>query len=111
MAHYAKIENNIVTNIIVAEQDFINTLQGEWIQTSFNTYGGIHKLGGTPLRKNYASIGMLYDRKRDAFRFEIPFSSWNLNEDSCIWEPPIPLPQDGNIYYWNENQLNWELKL
>lgn len=111
MSHFAKIENNIVVQVIVAEQDYINTKEGEWIQTSYNTRGGQHLLSRTPLRKNYAGIGYLYDRERDAFITQQPFPSWNLNEDSCIWEPPIPLPQDDNLYYWNENKINWELEL
>lgn len=111
MSHFAKIENNIVVQVIVAEQDYINTKEGEWIQTSYNTRGGQHLLSRTPLRKNYAGIGYLYDRERDGFITQQPFPSWNLNEDSCIWEPPIPLPQDDNLYYWNENKINWELEL
>ena len=111
MAHYAKIENDLVVQVIVAEQDFINTLEGEWIQTSYNTQGGVHSLGGTPLRKNYAGIGMIYDRERDAFRYGQPFNSWSLNEDSCNWEAPIPYPTDGNMYYWNEETLEWILSL
>lgn len=109
MAHYAKIENDIVVQVIVAEQDFINTLEGEWIQTSYNTQGGVHTLGGTPLRKNYAGIGMIYDRERDAFRYGQPFDSWSLNEDSCVWEAPIPYPNDGNMYFWNEDNKEWVL--
>lgn len=107
MAHYAKIENDIVVQVIVAEQDFIDTLEGEWVQTSYNTLGGKHLLGGTPLRKNYAGIGMVYDRERDAFRTSQPFNSWSLNEDSCVWEAPIPYPNDGDIYYWDEDKLEW----
>jgi hypothetical protein len=107
MSHYAKIENNIVVEVIVAEQDFINQIDGEWIQTSYNTKGGVHLQGGTPLRKNYAGIGMIYDRGRDAFTTEQPYNSWILNEDSCLWEAPIPYPTDGNFYYWNEETLEW----
>ena len=69
--------------------------------------GGKHLLGGTPLRKNYAGIGMVYDRERDAFRTSQPFNSWSLNEDSCVWEAPIPYPNDGDIYYWDEDKLEW----
>lgn len=110
MAHWAKIENDIVTNVLVAEEGFILQLEGEWIQTSYNTKGGEHKLGGTPLRKNYAGIGYIYDRVRDAFYEPQPFPSWILNEDSCLWESPIPYPTDGKYYDWNEEELNWELK-
>jgi len=109
MAHWAKIENSIVTNVIVAEEDFIKHLEGKWIQTSYNTNLGIHSLGGTPLRKNYAGIGYIYDEVRDAFYLPQPHSSWILNEDTCVWEAPIPYPSDGNSYIWNEEILNWEL--
>lgn len=107
MAHFAKIENDIVTNVIVAEQSFVSMMEGEWIQTSYNTKGGVHLLGGTPLRKNYAGIGMIYDRVRDAFYEPQPFPSWNLDEESCLWQSPIPYPTDGKCYDWNESELNW----
>jgi hypothetical protein len=107
MSHYAKIENNLVVDVIVAEQDFINQIEGEWIQTSYNTKGGVHYQNGVPLRKNYAGIGMIYDRERDAFIENKPYDSWILNEDSCLWEAPIPYPTDGNFYYWNEETLEW----
>lgn len=90
MAHFAKVENRIVTTVIVAEQDFIDTLPDTelWIQTSYNTYGGKHLLGGTPLRKNYAGIGYRYDPKRDAFIPPTPDEegTWVLNEQTCLWE-------------------------
>jgi len=108
MAHWAKIENGIVTNVIVAEEDFIQTIEGEWKQTSYNTKGGVHLLGGTPLRKNYAGIGWVYDKVRDAFYEPQPFPSWIFNEETCIWNPPIPYPNDGD-YYWDEEILNWRL--
>lgn len=108
MAHFAKIENDIVTNVIVAEEDFIQTLEGEWIQTSYNTRGGVHLLSGTPLRKNYAGIGMIYDRVRDAFYEPQPFPSWTLNEDRCVWESPLQYPTDGKSYDWDESELNWK---
>ena len=114
MAHFAKIENNKVTNVIVAEQDFIDTLEGEWIQTSYNTYGGEHKLGGTPLRKNFAGIGFTYDRAKDIFIPIQPFNSWTLNETTYLWESPIAHPNDGKFYRWNEyayqkdNTQGWE---
>lgn len=107
MSHYARIENNIVVEVIVADEDFINQIGGEWIQTSYNTKGGVHLLGGTPLRKNYAGIGMIYDRDRDAFIPVQPYESWTLNEDSCMWEAPIPYPTDGNFYYWDEDNKEW----
>ena len=109
MSHFAKInENNIVTQVIVADQEFINKIQGEWIQTSYNTYGGKHLLGGTPLRYNYAGIGYIYNREHDAFYAPQPYNSWILNKETFIWEPPIPYPTDGKMYNWNENIINWE---
>ena len=80
---------------------------GEWIQTSYNTYGGVHKTGGTPLRKNYAGIGYTYDKERDAFIAPKPFASWSLNEETCLWESPSPYPSDGKIYVWDEPTTNW----
>ena len=92
MAHYAKIENTIVTQVIVAEQDFIATgALGDpaaWIQTSYRTHGGQHP-EGTPLRKNYAGLGYTYDEQRDAFIPPKPYPSWVLNEQTCLWESPI----------------------
>jgi hypothetical protein len=113
MSHFAQIDdNNIVTQVIVAEQDFINSGAvgdpSRWIQTSYNTFGGQHKNGGTPLRKNYAGIGYIYDPDRDAFYPKKPFSSWSLNEDTCLWEAPTPYPTDGKIYNWNEDTLSWD---
>ena len=107
MSHYAKIENDLVVEVIVAEQDFIATLSGEWIQTSYNTYGGVHRLGNIPLRKNYAGIGYTYDRIRDAFIPPKPYASWILNEATCLWEPPVALPQDDKQYDWDEATINW----
>jgi len=111
MSHYAKITNNIVTQVIVAEEDFINFLKtespnDEWIQTSYNTHGGIHKLGGKPLRKNFAGVGFVFDKQKDAFIPPKPFKSWILNWETCLWEAPIPSPKDGE-YVWNEPTLNW----
>ena len=107
MAHYAKVENGIVTEVIVAEQDFVDTQEGTWVQTSYNTHGGVHVLGGTPLRKNYAGIGYTYDADRDAFYDEQPYPSWVLNEDTCSWEAPTPIPEDGSKYSWDEETLTW----
>ena len=111
MAHYAKIENNIVTQIIVAEQEFfdtfIDTSPGEWIQTSYNTHGGVHSLDGTPLRKNYAGIGFSYDRTLDAFIPPKPYPSWILNKETCLWNAPVEYPEDGKMYRWNEETVNW----
>jgi hypothetical protein len=121
MAHYAEIdENNIVKRVIVAEQDFIDSDavgdSSNWIQTSYNTRGGVHYTpnsdepdGGIALRKNYAGIGFIYDSDRDAFYTSQPYPSWSLNEDSCLWESPVPCPDDGKMYRWNEDNQNWEL--
>ena len=112
MSHFAQIdENNIVTQVIVIEQDVVDSgLFGDpasWIQTSYNTSGGVHLLGGTPLRKNYAGIGYTYDNTRDAFIPPKPYNSWVLNEDTCLWEAPTPMPVDGKIYNWDEATTSW----
>jgi hypothetical protein len=112
MGHYAKVLSGTVTQVIVAELDFfatfVDTSPGEWIQTSYNTIGGVHVLGGTPLRKNYAGIGYTYDRERDAFIPPRPFNSWTLNEETCRWDPPTQYPTDGKYYEWNESNLSWQ---
>ena len=108
MAHYAKIEDGIVTSVIVAEQDFIDTQKGTWVQTSYNTTGGQHLLGGTPLRKNYAGLGYTYDSTRDAFIPAQPYPSWVLNDDTCLWDCPVALPtDDSKRYTWNEDTTSW----
>ena len=112
MSHFAQIdENNIVTQVIVIEQDVVDSgLFGDptsWIQTSYNTYGGVHTQGGTPLRKNYAGIGYTYDSTRDAFIPPKPFNSWVLNETSCLYEAPTIMPNDGKIYNWDETTTSW----
>ena len=91
--------------------DFLNKLTGYpvWKQTSYNTIGGVHSLGGTPLRKNHAGIGYTYDEIRDAFIAPKPYSSWILNEDTCLWNAPVAYPQDDNIYKWNEKTLSWDI--
>ena len=108
MAHYAIIEGGIVTNVIVAEQDFIDTQEGTWVQTSYNTHGGVHKLGGTPLRKNYAGIGYVYDSDRDAFYAPQPYPSWLLSSDTCRWGPPVAHPNNGKEYTWSEDTISWD---
>ena len=113
MAHFAKVLDGKVTRVIVAEQEFIDSYvdssPGEWIQTSYNTLAGVHSKGGTPLRKNYASIGYTYDADRDAFIPPKKFNSWTLNETTCQWEAPVAYPDDGQDYDWNETNLNWEI--
>lgn len=109
MAHFAKVANDKVVKVIVAEPEFFETFvddsPGEWIQTSYNTHGGVHSQGGTPLRKNYAGVGYTYDRNLDAFIPPQPFKSWVLNTNTCLWECPIPCP-DGHVI-WNEDTLSW----
>ena len=126
MAHYALLdENNIVVQVIVGKEENPEIdweqVYGEFhnlkcLRTSYNTHGGIHYNPSTgepskdqtkAFRKNYAGIGMYYDPSRDAFILPQPFDSWVLNEDTCLWDPPFPPPDDGRIYIWDENILNW----
>lgn len=109
MAHFAKIENNIVTQVIVADTKewCESALGGKWLQTSYNTQGGVHVNGGEPLRKNYAGIGYTYDKERDAFIPPQPFPSWTLNEETCLWDSPIPKPDGSGIYLWDEEKVGW----
>lgn len=112
MAHFAQIDsNNIVTQVLVIEQDVVNTgLFGEpssFVQTSYNTHGGVHTLGGTPLRKNYAGIGYTYDSGRDAFIPPKPYNSWVLNETTCQYDAPVAIPTDDKQYTWNEDTVSW----
>ena len=110
MAHFAKVLDGKVTQVIVAEPEFFETFvdssPGQWIQTSYNTHGGQHP-EGRPLRKNYAGIGYTYDSVRDAFIPPQPFASWTLNEDTCLWDAPTPMPTDGKIYRWDEPTTSW----
>ena len=122
MAHFAKLgtgdivmEVTVVSNdIAITEQagvDFLNDLYNTrdvWKQTSYNTVGGVHLLGETPLRKNYAGIGFQYDSARDAFIPKKLNASWTLNEDTCQWDPPTPYPDDGKTYKWNESTTSWD---
>jgi hypothetical protein len=131
MASFAKLNSeNIVTTVVSVvnevlkdsngiEQEsigieFLKTLYNEpnaiWKKTSYNTNGGVHSLGGTPFRKNYAGIGYTYDSQRDAFIPPKPFNSWILNETTCNWEAPVAYPTDGQIYSWNEETQNWTLQ-
>jgi len=115
MAHFAEIdENNIVIRVLVGDDKkpnegldwIVERLGGTWVQTSYNTAGGKHLQGGTPLRKNFAGVGYFYDAEKDAFIPPKPFESWLLNEDSCLWEAPIEQP--GDFYTWNEELLEWQ---
>jgi len=122
MAHFAKLgTSNVVETVVVVHNDvatteqagvdFLNNLHktnDTWKQTSYNTFGGVHKLGGTPFRKNYAGIGHFYDETRDAFITKSPFNSWILNEDTCQYEAPVAHPDDGKDYKWNEETTSWD---
>ena len=122
MAHFAKLGiGNIVEKVEVVSNDiatneqagvnFLNNLYNTsdtWFQTSYNTIGGEHKLGGTPFRKNYAAIGDTYDESRDAFYEPTPYASWVLNDDTCLWEAPVVYPDDGERYTWNEDTTSWD---
>lgn len=111
MGHFAKVNNGNVEQVIVAEPEFfttfVDTSPGQWIQTSYNTHGGVHTNGGTPLRKNFAGIGYTYDAQRDAFIPPKPFASWILNESTCLWDAPVSMPNDGKPYKWDESTLSW----
>ena len=123
MAHFAKLGvGNIIeavhvvsNDIAITEQagiDFLNNLYGSrdvWKQTSYNTNGGVHKLGGTPLRKNYAGVGYTYNQIKDAFIPPQPYASWLLDETTCLWEAPTTYPTDGEVYTWNETTTSWDL--
>lgn len=112
MSHFAKVLDGKVVQIIVAEPEFfetfVDTSPGTWIQTSYNTFGNVHRLGGTPLRGNYAGIGFTYDHQNDVFYAPQPYPSWVLNKSNWLWDAPIPMPTDGKMYKWNETNQNWE---
>ena len=123
MAHFAKlgVGNKVLKVVVVhndvatteqAGVDFLNNLYKTndiWKQTSYNTYGGVHRYGGTPFRKNYAGIGFKYNESLDAFIPIQPFPSWILDEETCLWEAPIAKPDDGEKYDWNESTQQWDL--
>ena len=112
MAHFAKVNNGIVEQVIVAEPEFFDTFvdssPGQWLQTSYNTHGGVHTSDGTPLRKNYAGVGFTYDSTRDAFIPPKPYASWTVNENTCQWDCPVAYPSDGKNYTWNEDTQQWD---
>ena len=116
MSHFAKLdENNVVIFVTVGRQEddgkeaeLCARTGDRYVQTSYNTRGGVHLLGGTPLRKNYAGLGYTYDEARDAFIPPKSFPSWSLNEDTCLWDPPVPYPTDGASYIWDEDNQTWE---
>jgi hypothetical protein len=111
MAHYAKVDQGRVIKVIVAEAEFFATFvdssPGEWIQTSYNTRGGVHLNGGTPLRGNFAGIGHIYDKINDVFYAPQPYASWTLNQTTWTWDAPIPMPDNENSYRWNESTTSW----
>ena len=113
MGTYARIKNNVVIAVIEADDDVIVgrvlPLGEHWVETDPQTHGGVHASGGTPLRKNYAGIGMTYDADRDAFIPEKPYASWSLNETTCLWEPPTNPPDDGQPYIWDEDSGTWQV--
>lgn len=112
MSYYAKIENDKVVDVISAEQEFIDTLDGLWLQTSYNTRGGVHygqdgqPDGGIALRMNFAGLGYGYDSVKDAFIPIQPYSNWILDEQTCLWVPPVPKPTSGE-YYWDQSTSTW----
>jgi hypothetical protein len=112
MAHFAKVTDGVVTQVIVAEPEFfetfVDTSPGEWIQTSYNTHGGVHLQGGTPLRKNFAGIGYTYNATEDCFVPPRPYASWTLDTNTCLWQPPVAMPTDDKMYRWNETAQAWE---
>lgn len=120
MAHFAEIdaEGTVLRVLVVADaqedrgQEFLADdlgLGGTWKKTSYNTVGGVHTGGGTPYRKNYAGIGFKYDNALDAFIPPKPFASWTLNEDTCLWEAPTPMPvEEGKLFTWDEDTLSWK---
>ena len=111
MSHFAKVVDGKVVSVIVAEPDFfdtfVDTSAGTWLQTSYNTIGGQHTQGGTPLRGNYAGIGYTYDATNDVFYAPQPFASWTISAPTWTWEAPTPMPTDGKIYKWDEPTLAW----
>lgn len=111
MGHFAKVIDGKVSQVIVAEPDFFDTFvdssPGTWVQTSYNTQGGQHKNGGTPLRGNYAGIGYTYDQANDVFYAPQPYSSWTISAPTWTWEAPVAYPTDGKPYKWDEPTLSW----
>jgi hypothetical protein len=116
MAHWAEInDNNIVTRVVVMNNDehddegqqwLLDNLGGTWIKTSYNTFGNTHKLGGTPLHKNYAGVGFIWDGI--GFKQEQPHPTWVLDEETYLWRPPVEYPNDGLFYYWEEETQEWK---
>lgn len=110
MAHYAKIENNIVTQIIRSDRPFAEALGGEWVRTSYNTNKGKHSRGNIPVRKNYAGVGYTYNRDIDAFIPPCVYRSWILDKMEGVYTAPIEYPKDEFDYLWDEKNLKWKIK-
>ena len=122
MAHFAKLDENNIVVFVTVGRDEDNGLEAElsartgdvYKQTSYNTHGGVHSLGGTPFRKNYAGLGYIYDAQRDAFIPPKPYNSWVLDENTCLWNSPVAMPSDAGqgdppkMYTWNENTTSWD---
>ena len=114
MAHFAKVENGVVTQVIVIDQETLNLGHwGDpslWVQTSYNTQANKHTQGGTPVRGNYAGIGYTYDKVNDVFYPAQPFESWTISESTdWVWTPPTPMPvEEGKMYSWNEETKSWD---
>jgi len=117
MAHFSELNTeNIVTRVLATnnndpEEGYLflqENFGGVWVKTSYNTYGGVHSLGGEPFRKNFGRVGYLFDFDRDAFIPPKPFDSWSLNEESYLWQPPVAYPTDDKFYTWSEDDLNWK---
>ena len=119
MSHFAKLDNNNVVIFVTVgrqeddgrEAELCARTGDKYVQTSYNTSGGVHLLGGIPLRKNYAGIGYTYDEQRDAFIPPQPYPSWLLNEATCLWDAPVPMPEDGERYTWDEATTSWAIVL
>ena len=113
MGHFAKVVDSKVVQVIVAEPEFFDTFvdssPGTWLQTSYNTRGGVHTTGGTPLLANYAGIGHTYDVTHDVFYAPQPYPSWTISAPTWLWNSPVPYPADDKFYYWDEAKLAWVL--
>ena len=111
MAHYARVVNGVVENVIIAEQEYIDNnpdiVSSEWVQTSYNTANNVHLNGGTPLRFNYAVLGGCYDADADVFYEQRPFDSWVLNTQTYLWEAPVACEGNEDEFYWSEDSLSW----
>jgi hypothetical protein len=112
MGHFCKIVDGKVTQVIVAEPEFFDTFvdssPGTWLQTSYNTHGGVHTKGGVALRGNYAGIGYTYDSVNDVFYAPQPYPSWTISAPTWEWQPPVAMPTIGGPYTWDETNQSWQ---